>query len=320
MAIQSHVEILGLGAPRWNEWRRANPTIIPDLSGFGFSYTHNECPDLNGVDLSGAILRDAGIYGPDRDWPGETAPTFENSNLRNADMRGISMFRTFFTNANLRGANLADADITSVGFQGADLTGTSFTRAKLDRVGFSGAIVVDTNFEGATLHEVEIPDFGTWRPITDSKTVGTAIAITSQDEATISVDDLDVAQFVSLLLNTEKLRKLLEVTTERMVLVLGCFETERKEILDLVRTELRTRGYIAIVFDFERPTRRDLTETIALLAQLSRFVIADITDAKSVPQELQAVVPNLPSVAFQPILHENGSEYGMFEHFSDRCE
>jgi hypothetical protein len=98
------------------------------------------------------------------------------------------------------------------------------------------------------------------------------------------------------------------------VLILGRFTDEPKAVLDALREELRKRNYLPIMFDFNVPATRDISETISLLARMARFVVADITNAKSIPMELVEIVPHLPSVPVQPLLLEGSTEYDMFEH------
>ena len=88
-----------------------------------------------------------------------------------------------------------------------------------------------------------------------------------------------------------------------MVLILGRFTADRKAVLDAIRHELHQTRWA-------RPHGE-----ISTLAHMARFIIADITEAKSIPQELQAIVPNFPSVPVQPLLLTSAREYGMFEHF-----
>jgi hypothetical protein len=75
---------------------------------------------------------------------------------------------------------------------------------------------------------------------------------------------------------------------------------------------LRRRDYVPIVFDFQEPTQRDLTETVKTLAGLCRFIIADITNPKSSPLELQATVPDY-MIPFVPIIAEGEEPFAMFK-------
>jgi len=85
------------------------------------------------------------------------------------------------------------------------------------------------------------------------------------------------------------------------------------QILDSIRDELRKCDYLPILFDFEKPASKDLTETISTLAHMARFIIADITEPRSIPHELATIVPTL-SVPVQPLLLDGSSgEYAMFK-------
>jgi len=70
---------------------------------------------------------------------------------------------------------------------------------------------------------------------------------------------LEVAQFVYLLVNNQRIRHVIDTITSKIVLILGRFTHERKAVLDALRDELRKRDYLPILFDFDKPASRDLT-------------------------------------------------------------
>ena len=141
------------------------------------------------------------------------------------------------------------------------------------------------------------------------------LVITTPDVSQITTDNLEVAQFIYLLLNNSKIRHVIDTITSKVVLILGRFTDERKAILDAIRDELRKRDYLPVLFDFDKPSNRSTVETVSTLAHMARFVVADLTDAKSVLQELQAIVPHNPSVPVQPIMLDSQCERGMFDFF-----
>jgi hypothetical protein len=141
------------------------------------------------------------------------------------------------------------------------------------------------------------------------------LVITRGNEPAVQVDDLEIAQFIYLLLNNAKIRHVIDTITSKVVLILGRFTEERKAVLDGIREELRRHDYVPVLFDFDKPSIQATMETIRTLAQMARFVIADITDAKSILQELRDIVPTTPSLPVQPLLLAGQDEPGMLDFF-----
>jgi uncharacterized protein YjbI with pentapeptide repeats len=240
--------------------------------------------DLNHADLGNADLRRANL---------------KNANLSSADLK----------NADLRNANLSDANLSRANVILSDLSNTNLSRADL-----SFATFVRTKLKGTTLTACHIYGISAW-DVELTGAIQDSLVITPPDEGIITVDNLKIAQFIYLLLNNKEIRDVINTLTTKSVLILGRFTPERKAVLEALRESLRQHNYLPILFDFEKPASRDITETISILAHLARFVVADITDAKSIPQELTTIVPNLPSVPVQPLILASQHEYGMFEHF-----
>jgi len=273
--------------------------IEANLSGATLIKADLNRAHLMGTDLSGAILSGAELIMAILSGANLCEAHLNRANLSHADMIGANLSRSCFNGALLFSANLINTNLTQANLSGADLSGSNLSYANLYKA----------NLTGCRVHAVS-----TWN-IQLVDTIQLGLVITHQDEPAITVDNLEVSQFIYLLLNNQKIRDVIDTITSKVVLILGRFTPERKRVLDALRDELRKKDYLPIVFDFQKPANRDLTETVSTLAHMARFVIADITDPKSIPQELKTIVPHLPSVVVQPLLHARSKEYGMFEYF-----
>ena len=138
------------------------------------------------------------------------------------------------------------------------------------------------------------------------------MVITPRGEPEVTVDNIEVAQFVYLLLHNEKIRDVIDTIGRKGVLLLGRFTEGRIAVLERLREELRKRGYLPIVFNFDKPETKDFTETVRLLAGLSKFVIADLSSPKSAPYELGAIVSQT-MIPFQPIIAADGTPFAMLQ-------
>lgn len=127
---------------------------------------------------------------------------------------------------------------------------------------------------------------------------------------------MKMAQFLFLMLHNENIREVIDSLTSKVVLILGRFTSERKADFDALREALRQykSSYVPVLFDFQGPSDHNFTETVTLLARMARFIIADITDPASIPQELQAIVPHV-HVPVRPIIAECATPYAMFDDY-----
>ncbi len=316
MANEEHLAILRQGVDAWNQWRKESPEVTPDLSGADLIEAHLHQAYLRGTNLAGANLREAYLSLAD----------LNEANLRGANLGGANLIRARFCGADLSGANLSEAnlrgaDLSEANLSRTDLFGTFFTQANLSLANLTqakleGATLIQTNCAKANFTNCWIYGISAWDlNLTDA--IQKDLIVTPQHQSVLTVDNLEVAQFIYLLLHSEKVRQVIDTITSKAVLILGRFTPKRKAVLDALRTELRKHDFTPILFDFDKPTSRNLTETVSTLAHMARFVIADITDAKSIPQELQRIVPGLPSLPVQPIILASQYEYSMFIDLQD---
>ena len=303
-----------------------------DLSGANLNGTDLFRADLIGANLIGANLNEADLSEADLSEADLSWVSLRGANLFRANLFRVNLFRADLFRANLSeadliGADLREADLREANLIGADVIGANLSDANLSDANLSWAdlswadlreadlsrtILIETNLTGTHLTGCSIYGISAWDLILEGATQ-TDLIITPLDEPAITVDNLEVAQFIYLLLNNEKVRDVIDTITSKVVLILGRFTPERKAVLDAIRNELRKRDYLPVLFDFDKPASRDLTETVRTLAHLARFIIADLTEPRSIPQELQAIVPGL-AVPVQPLLLEGSTgEYGMFQ-------
>ena len=297
MPNEEHLKILKQGVEQWNKWRLENAknAIRPNLGG----------ADLSGAKLSGANLSDAKLIDANLSGADLSDAKLIDANLSGADLSGANLIR-----ANLIGANLSKAKLRSANLGGVRLSHANLTSADLTDADLSGARLVETDFTNATITGCRTYGASAWN-VTLVGTVQRNLIITKEDEPVVTVDNIEVAQFIYLLLHNEKVRDAIDTIGKKCVLLIGRFTGGRIAVLERLREELRKRDFMPMVFNFDKPETKDFTETVRLLAGLSRFVIADITNPRSAPLELQATVPEY-MIPFVPILERGEKPFAMF--------
>lgn len=254
---------------------------------------------LQGAVLRGATFRGAILTGLQLHRADCRSLDFAGACLRKADFSGSRMARVILSGCDLRRANLSNCDLERAWLNGADLRGALLTDANMKYATLAGSKVYGVSAWNVCLHEAKQQD----------------LLITADGEPALCVDNLEIAQFIHMLIDNVRIRNAIDSLATKVILILGRFTPTRMRVLEVIRTECRKNGFIPMLFDFAKPRSRNLTESVKTLACLARCIIADITDARSVPQELYATIRELPSVPVQPLLLKGKPSYGMFSDF-----
>lgn len=331
MGNPNQIEILSSGPEAWNAWREKNPDVIePDLSQnapyYGLCESLLTGPvgsidlkgsshaKLSGVNLHRARMRWAAFYFGDFTQAIFAGGDLSETTMVESDFSYASLNGVDLSNANLRKSKFRNADLSGAILRGCDLTEADLSGADLRSADLRGAKFVRTNLSNSNLTGSRIYGAAAWG-LNVQGAIQRSIVITDDGDPEIAVDDIEIGQFLHLMIDNAQLRRIIDGITSKVVLILGRFTSERKIVLDSLRDRIASLGYIAVVFDFEIPKSRSTDETVSLLGRMARFIVADLSDAKSVLQELRGLIPDLPNVPVQPIIISTQFEPGMFDLF-----
>jgi len=184
LADPTHIAALKRGVKHWNEWRKKHPGIRPQLFE-----TDLRDAELLSVDLSGADPRGAHLSNAD----------LSRANLFQTDFYRATMWRANLTEANIAGADLSSANLNGAVLRGANLAGVNLRFARL-----VAADVSEANFSGSFVYGCS---FWNLKGIPKEQF---NVVITPKTEPAITVDNIEVAQFIYLLLKNEKIRRVID--------------------------------------------------------------------------------------------------------------
>lgn len=314
-----YIVLLKNGADKWNAERKLNPTLRPIMRDVNFVEEFGgpdfyDLPEFSGVDFSNsdmnmASLRNCTFLGC----------CFDDAYLTYTDLVDALFVRCTFRRVCMRVAAIGNAEFKDCIFEECDMSycsaeetsfeGSTFLKTKMEHMS-----LVRTDFSDAKLDECCLYGISSW-DLNLHNSVQKNLVITPDEMSTVTVDNIELAQFLYLMINNVRLRDVIKTITSKVVLILGNFAPDRKAILDQIRELLRAQNVIPVMFDFEKPSTRNLTETVLTLASMSKYVIADLSSPRSLPHELASIARQLPSIRFYPIIISDEKPYGMFEDY-----
>ena len=302
---RDHIRLLKRGVTAWNQWRLENPFIQPDLSGIDLAGAQLSGINLSRTFLIGANFEKADLTNARFDEANLIAATLKEANLSGALLSSSTLTFTNFDLANLTSAFLSDARCFRASFLGATLVNASLTESSFFETDLSGADLrecrfnysrwVSSSFRNANLSNCRVHGLTAFN-IDLSNALQRNLSISSPGEPSILVDNVDFAQFVFMILQTQLLHHLVSSIVARVVLVIGDFIPSRTSVLNALREELRTQNYAPVVVQFPDSRKGEEPDKIAILSRLAKFIITDVPNSHDSTHQLKDLMAkvNIP--------------------------
>ncbi len=304
---QDHEQLILQGADGWNKWQEENKSPVHFAKPFWYDSRNSEgmqVKGLNKLDFSGIHLTNASIY----------HAFAEGLNFRRARIVGCHFEEGDFSRTDFSGTTFIDTKFNKTIFTDSVFAGSVFPNCNLNRVNLANAnfcveAIIETVVYGVSAWDLKTNDEMKQSNLIIERTYDLYSDIIARGQIPHMVDDIEMAQFVYYLSSHKKMRNMINILNSKGVLLLGRFKEGGLERLYKLRDWLKAQNYTPMIFDFDRPTNLDYTETVITMAGLSKFILADLSGG-SVPQELHAIMTNFrkPVIAYA----QNGV-YSMFK-------
>lgn len=151
MANSEHQAVLNQGVDAWNQWRKKNPYIQPNLSEANLSES-----DLSGANLAKADIRlanfsESNLRNAIFTFTDASEAVFEKADLSETDFRVANLERAELVKVNLSGANLSEAKLYRADLSRAELSRANLSMANLSWANLSSANLSEANLSKAIL-------------------------------------------------------------------------------------------------------------------------------------------------------------------------
>lgn len=144
MANPEHVEILKQGVGVWNEWRRENPDVDPDIKSGLFKNLILKGINFSRMDLTNTLFQGVNLEGANFKKTMLTRSSFLNSTILNANFTSAQIYYCHFMATALNGVNFSKSTLLGVNFQDTKFSSTYFLSSSLGRCVFANVKFIDT--------------------------------------------------------------------------------------------------------------------------------------------------------------------------------